>query len=76
MRLCSIDLSTGGHAIDAFQTTDRGLIYIDDNGAVSRTSALRAVKTVNLAVGSEFIQSVYFLNPDGMPHTISTGTRN
>jgi hypothetical protein len=27
-----IDLSTGAHAIDAFQTSDEGLIYVDDTG--------------------------------------------
>jgi hypothetical protein len=50
----SIDLSTGGHAIDAFQTTDEGLIYIDDTGPSQEPHSLRAVKTVDLQVGSEF----------------------
>jgi len=50
----SIDLSTGEHAIDAFQTTDEGLIYIDDTGPSQEPHSLRAVKTVDLQVGSEF----------------------
>ena len=50
----SIDLSTGGHAIDAFQTTDRGLIYIDDTGPSQVPHSLRAVKTVNPQVGSNY----------------------
>jgi hypothetical protein len=50
----SIDLSTGGHAIDAFQTADRGLIYIDDTGPSQEPHSLRAVKTVNLKIGNEY----------------------
>jgi hypothetical protein len=50
----SMDLSTGGHAIDAFQTTDRGLIYIDDTGPSQVPHSLRAVKTVNPQVGSNY----------------------
>ena len=50
----SIDLSTGEHAIDAFQTTDEGLIYIDDTGPSQEPHSIRAVKTVDLQVGSEF----------------------
>ena len=32
----SVALSTGLHALDAFQTSDKGLIYIDDTGAATR----------------------------------------
>ena len=49
-----IDLSTGGHAIDAFQTTDKGLIYVDDTGVPAGTGPSRCVKTVSLAVGQEY----------------------
>ena len=51
----AIDLSTGGHAIDAFQTTDRGLIYFDDTGPDQEPHPIRAVKTVDFQVGSKFI---------------------
>jgi hypothetical protein len=70
----SIDLSTGGHAIDAFQTTDRGLIYIDDTGPSQEPHALRAVKTVNLAVGSEFIPVSLFPESGWDATYDSTGT--
>ena len=50
----SLDLSTGRHGIDAFQTTDRGLIFIDDTGPFQEPHSLRAVKTVDLKVGSEY----------------------
>ena len=49
-----IDLSTGAHAIDAFQTTDEGLVYIDDTGSSQDPHSSRAVKTVNLQIGSEY----------------------
>jgi hypothetical protein len=50
----AIDLSTGGHAIVAFQTSDKGLIYIDDTGSSQEPHPLRSVKTVNFVVGSDF----------------------
>jgi hypothetical protein len=70
----SIDLSTGGHAIDAFQTTDRGLIYIDDTGPSQEPHALRAVKTVNLSTGSEFIPISLFPESGWDATYDSTGT--
>jgi hypothetical protein len=51
----AIDLSTGGHGIVAFQTTDKGLIYIDDTGPSQSPHPVRSVKTVNLSIGSDFI---------------------
>jgi hypothetical protein len=47
----SVVLSTGLHALDAFQTTDKGLVYIDDTGATPGNGVTRCVKTVNIAVG-------------------------
>jgi len=55
-----INLSTGGHAIDAFQTTDKGLIYVDDTGVPAGTGPLRCVKTVSLAVGQEYLPMSLF----------------
>ena len=55
----SLELSTGGHAIDAFQTTDRGLIYIDDTG-ISSPGPTRCVKTVNVVVGQDYIPTSLF----------------
>ncbi len=44
-----------GHACDAFQTTDRGLIYIDDTGSLAnQPHPVRAVKTVSIVVGQSY----------------------
>ena len=55
-----INLSTGGHAIDAFQTTDKGLIYVDDTGVPASTGPSRCVRTVSLAVGQEYLPMSLF----------------
>ena len=48
--------SNVGHALDAFQTTDKGLIFIDDTGVPSGSPGpSRCVKTVNAAVGQAYI---------------------
>lgn len=48
--------SDSGHALDAFQTTDRGLVYIDDTGwLATQPHPSRAVKTVNtISVGQVY----------------------
>jgi len=57
----SIDLSTGSHALNAFQTTDRGLVYIDDTGPSQQPHSVRAVKTVNqIVVGQPYIPVALF----------------
>ena len=43
---------TYGHALDAFQTTDRGLVYIDDTNAPGPT---RCVKTANIVIGQSYV---------------------
>ena len=44
-----------GHACDAFQTTDRGLVYIDDTGSpADEPHPVRAVKTVSIVVGQSY----------------------
>lgn len=44
-----------GHACDAFQTTDRGLVYIDDTGSLANEPhPVRAVKMVNIAIGQSY----------------------
>jgi len=55
-----LSLSTGLHAIDAFQTTNKGLIYIDDTGVAAGTGNGRCVKTVNLTVGKDYIPKSLF----------------
>jgi hypothetical protein len=59
----SVDLSTGLHALDAFQTTDRGLIYVDDTGAVPGNGVSRCVKTVSIAVGQNYQPVSLFPTP-------------
>lgn len=45
-----------GHACDAFQTTDRGLIYVDDTGTPAGAARpTRMVSTVDINVGQEYI---------------------
>jgi hypothetical protein len=59
----SVDLSTGLHALDAFQTSDKGLVYIDDTGAVPGNGVSRCVKTVNIAVGQAYQPVSLFPTP-------------
>ena len=59
----SVDLSTGLHALDAFQTTDRGLIYVGDTGVVPGNGVSRCVKTVSIAVGQNFQPVSLFPTP-------------
>jgi hypothetical protein len=49
--------STTGHALDAFQTTDRGLVYVDDTNSPGPT---RSVTTVNVQVGQRYIPQSLF----------------
>ena len=46
--------STVGHALDAFQTTDRGIVYVDDTGKIG-SGPSRCVKTVDVQVGHDYI---------------------
>jgi hypothetical protein len=43
---------TPGHACNAFRTTDRGIVYIDDTGTIS--GSVNADKTVDLSVGQSY----------------------
>jgi hypothetical protein len=57
----SLDLSVGGHACNAFQTTDRGLIYVDDTGTYQDPHPLRSVKTIDqITVGQSYIPVALF----------------
>jgi hypothetical protein len=49
--------SDSGHALVAFQTTDKGLIYIDDTNA---PGPARCVKTVDVKVGQQYIPTSIF----------------
>jgi ribosomal protein L37AE/L43A len=58
----SVDLSGVGHALNAFQTTDRGLIYIDDTGVGGYGPSNRD-KTVDVQVGQQYIPISLFSDP-------------
>lgn len=71
----SVDLSIGPHALDAFQTTDRGLVYIDDTGISSSSiGPSRCVKTVDVAVGQSYIPISLFPEADWDSTWDSMGT--
>jgi len=70
----SIELSTGSHGIDAFQTSDRGLIYIDDTGPSQEPHSLRTVKTVNLQMGTEYAAVSLFPEAGWNPTYQNMGT--
>jgi hypothetical protein len=57
----SIDLSgsSSGHALNVFETTDRGLVYVDDTG-VSNPGPSSCDKTVDLKLGREYIPKSLF----------------
>jgi len=50
----------GGHALNAVQTTDRGLVYIDCTGA---NVGINADKTVDVKEGKEYIPHSIFPEP-------------
>ena len=60
------------HAVNAFETTDRGLIYIDDTGTT--TGSINADKTVNIAVGQDYTPVSISPNPGYSTTWDSLGT--
>ncbi len=54
---------SGGHALNAFQTTDRGLVYIDCTGFEPGISADSADKIVDVVVGQEYVPRSIFPQP-------------
>jgi hypothetical protein len=75
----TIDTSTGFHALNAFQTADDGLVFIDDTGIVSNavrssTGTPRCVKTVNVKVGTDYIPVSLFPYPGWSSAWCSMGT--
>lgn len=51
---------SGGHALNAFQTTDRGLVYIDCTGF---KPGVNADKIVDVVVGQEYVPRSIFPQP-------------
>jgi hypothetical protein len=60
-----------GHTLNAFHTTDQGLIYIDDTG--TETGGINADKTVILVKGSEYVPVSIFQNLGYEPQWDSLG---
>ena len=59
----SIDFESGGagHALNAFKTTDRGLVFIDCTGQVASQSSLFSYdKTVDVRLGKSYIPESLF----------------
>jgi hypothetical protein len=53
---------TVGHAINAFNTTDRGIVYIDDTGR-TEVCVCSADKEVSLEAGEEYVPESIFACP-------------
>jgi zinc-ribbon domain len=52
---------TTGHACNAFETTDRGVVYVDDTGTIS--GSVNADKTVNIQIGKSYCPASIFSYP-------------
>ena len=63
------------HACNAFETTDRGLVYIDDTGLVAdEPHPDRAVKTVSIVIGQSYTPVSLFHEADWEDSYNSMGT--
>jgi hypothetical protein len=72
--LLTFDNQTAGHAINAFKTTDYGLVYIDCTGASGR-SDIPLDSEVDLKIGQQYqrdllFSSRYYFEPLGVVKTI------
>lgn len=56
----SIELSEGSHALNVFNTTDRGLVYIDDTGTIGDYGPSNCDKIVNIKIGRSYIPKSLF----------------
>jgi len=66
---------TSGHACDAFQTTDRGLIYVDVTGwEAGEPHPDRAVSTVSIVVGHSYRPVSLFHEAGWSDSYVSMGT--
>lgn len=55
--------SGAGHTLNAFETIDRGLVYIDSTGTLSGDGPLHGETTISLAVGNSYIPKSIFSEP-------------
>ena len=57
----AIDLSSGNHALNAFKTTDRGLVFIDCTGLLaSEPGPSNCDKTVDVRLGKRYVPKSLF----------------
>ncbi len=68
----ALDDSSPNHALNAFNTTDRGLIYIDDTGV--EQGGLSADKTVDVVNDRQYVPESIFPNPGYESQWQSLGT--
>jgi len=57
---CSYFPTSGGHALNAFETTDKGLVFIDCTGFLS---GVNADKVVDVDVGKDYVPRSIFPEP-------------
>jgi len=60
----SLELGNVGHACDVFNTTDRGLVYIDDTGKTAGYGPSNCDKTVSVQIGRAFVPQSLFPDPN------------
>jgi hypothetical protein len=68
---CSYYPMSGGHALNAFKTTDRGLIFID---CTSSNQGVNSDKIVDIEVGKEYVPRSIFPEPGWSDVWDSMGT--
>jgi len=68
---CSYYPMVGGHALNAFETTDRGLVFID---CTSSNQGVNSDKVVDVEVGKEYVPISIFPEPGWSDTWDSMGT--
>lgn len=66
--------SNSGHALVAFETTDRGLIYIDDTGGSGNNGPSNCDKVVDVQIGKSYVPQSLFPEPGWSSTWDSMGT--
>ncbi|MBN1644380.1 MAG: hypothetical protein JW856_06150 [Dehalococcoidales bacterium] len=70
----SIKLTDAGHALCAFKTTDRGIVYIDVTGISNTYGPSSCDKIVHVQIGQEYIPTSLFPEPGWESTWDSMGT--
>jgi hypothetical protein len=63
--------SNTGHALNAFQTTDRGLVYVDDTRA--QGGPANQDNTVDVEIGKQYVPMALFPDPNWLPNSEPMG---